>query len=142
MDEKTCAGHVFAETSVLSENADKLAEARRFIAGVAYKRNGDGVAPPKIPTEEELKNPNTKAIWERCQTAAKEAATDDVKTCKHFVIWFSDDGGKTPSKTPLEIEDDWPYDQTGKIKGSWGPFTSPIKPKGSNIFVIKYCGVP
>jgi hypothetical protein len=141
LDEKTCAGHVFAETSVLSNNAAKLVQARRFIAGVAYKRNGSGMAPPKIPTDQELQNPNTKAIWERCQTAAKDAANDDVKTCKHFVIWYSDDDGKSPSKKPSRIPDDWPYDQTDKIKESWGPFTSPIEPKGSNIFVIKYCGV-
>jgi hypothetical protein len=142
MDAKTCAGHVFAETSVLSGNLDKLADARRFIAGVVYKRKGSGVAPPKIPSDEELENPNTKEIWTRCMTAAKDAATDDVKTCKHFVIWFSDDSGKTPSKKPSKIDNDWPYDQTDKITGSWGPFTSPVKPKGSNIFVIKYCSVP
>lgn len=71
LDKETCAGHVFGETSVLSNNAAKLAEARRFIAGVAYKRNGTGMAPAKIPTEDELKNPNTKAIWDRCLQAAR-----------------------------------------------------------------------
>lgn len=142
VDQKTCAGHVFGETSVLSNNADKLKDGRRFIAGVAYKRNGAGMAPPVIPSDDDLKNPNTKAIWDRCMTAAKDAATDDVGTCKHFVIWFSDDDGKTPSRTPEEIPNSWPYDQADKIKGSWGPFTSPIKPKGTNIFIIKYCGVP
>lgn len=142
LDETTCAGHVFGETSVLSNSADKLKEARRFIAGVAYKRNGQGMAPSVIPSEEDLKNPNTKAIWDRCLTAAKDAAADDVANCKHFVVWFSDDDGKTPSKKPQEIEKKWPYEQTDKIKGSWGPFTSPITPKGNNIFVIKYCGVP
>jgi hypothetical protein len=139
---KTCAGHVFGETSVLSNNPAKLAEARRFIAGVAYKRNGTGIAPPKIPTEDELKNPNTAAIWNRCLKAADDAAGDDVGACKHFVVWFSDDDGKTPSKQPSRIPDDWPYDQTDKIKGNWGPFVSPVAPKGNNIFVIKYCGVP
>jgi hypothetical protein len=142
LDKTTCAGHVFGETSVLSSNAAKLAEARRFIAGVAYKRNGTGMAPAKIPTEDELKNPNTRAIWNRCLQAAEDAAGDDVKTCKHFVVWFSDDDGKTPSKEPSRIPDDWPYDQTDKIKGSWGPFVSPVTPEGDNIFVIKYCGVP
>jgi hypothetical protein len=142
LDQNTCAGHVFAETSVLSNNAAQLADARRFIAGAAYKRNGSGMAPPKIPSDDELGNPNTKAIWERCQKAAKDAASDDVKTCKHFVIWYSDDNGKTPSKKPSRIPDDWPYDQTDKIKGSWGPFNSPIKPAGDNIYVMKYCGVP
>jgi len=142
LDQTTCAGHVFGETSVLSNDADKLKDARRFIAGVAYKRNGKGLAPPKIPTHKELKNPDTKAIWDRCLTAAADAASDDVRKCKHFVIWFSDDDGKTPSKTPEKIPGDWPYEQTDKIKESFGPFISPIKPKGSNIFVIKYCGVP
>lgn len=142
LDKETCAGHVFGETSVLSSNATKLAEARRFIAGVAYKRNGTGMAPAKMPTEDELKNPNTKAIWDRCLQAAGDAESDDVKTCKHFVVWFSDDDGKTPSKQPSRIPDDWPYDQADKIKGSWGPLVSPVTPKGNNIFVIKYCGVP
>ncbi len=142
LDEATCAGHVFGETSVLSKNASKLVDARRFIAGVAYKRNGGGMAPPKIPTESELQNPNTKAIWEHCLTAAKHAANDDVGKCKNFVVWYSDDSGKTPSKSPSEIKDKWPYDQIDKIKESWGPFTSPITPKGDNIYVIKYCGVP
>ncbi|MCK1412521.1 hypothetical protein IVB55_05690 [Bradyrhizobium sp. CW4] len=142
LDRKTCAGHVFGETSVLSSNAAKLADARRFIAGVAYKRNGTGIAPPKIPTEDELTNPNTAAIWNRCLKAADDAAGDDVDTCKHFVVWFSDDDGKTPSKQPSRIPDEWPYDQTDKIKGNWGPFVSPVPPKGNNIFVIKYCGVP
>jgi hypothetical protein len=100
LNQETCAGHVFGETSVLSNNADKLKDGRRFIAGVAYKRNGAGMAPPVIPSDDDLKNPNTKAIWDRCMTAAKDAATDDVGTCKHFVIWFSDDDGKTPSRTP------------------------------------------
>jgi hypothetical protein len=142
LDKNSCAGHVFGETSVLSSNTAKLAEVRRFIAGVAYKRNGSGLASPKIPTNEELKNPNTKAIWDRCLKAADDAAGDDVGNCKHFVIWYSDDQGKTPSKQPSRIPDDWPYDQTDKIKGSWGTFTSPVKPIGNNIFVIKYCGVP
>jgi hypothetical protein len=142
LDKETCAGHVFGETSVLSNNAAKLAEARRFIAGVAYKRNGTGIASAEIPTEDELKNPNTKAIWDRCLQAAGDAAGDDVGTCKHFVVWFSDDDGKTPSKKPSRITDDWPYDQVDKIKASWGPFVSPVTPKGNNIFVIKYCGVP
>lgn len=142
LDKEACAGHVFGETSVLSNNAGKLAEARRFIAGVAYKRNGTGMAPAKIPTEDDLKNPNTKAIWDRCLQAAGDAQGDDVRTCKHFVVWFSDDDGKTPSKKPSRITDDWPYDQTDKIRGSWGPFVSPVTPKGNNIFVIKYCGVP
>lgn len=89
----------------MSENPDNLKEARRFIAGVAYKRNGSGMVPPKIPSDQELKNPNTKAIRDRCMTAASDAANDDVKICKHFVIWFFDGDGKTPSKKPEKIPD-------------------------------------
>ncbi|CAH1906094.1 hypothetical protein NTGHW29_750012 [Candidatus Nitrotoga sp. HW29] len=159
IDETTCSGIVFAETSILSGNTDDLNAARRFIAGVAYKRNGTGTAKPKIPSESDLANPITKAIWENCKTAAKSAANDDVGTCKHFVIWYSDDNGNTPSKFPKEIKDPWPYTQIDKIKQSWGPFKMPFPPiftefneiamqpldllnrEINNIYVITYCGV-
>lgn len=162
IDEETCAGIVFAETSVLSgtgsAGATALSNARKFIAGVAYKRNGQGVAKPVIPSEEDQKNPNTRAIWERCQKAARDANDEDVKTCQHFVIWYSDDDGKTPSKQP-KMGADWPYTQVAKIKESWGPFSSPIAPQllpirsisvifelgpfspVTNLHVFRYCGV-
>lgn len=160
LTEENCAGIVFAETSVLGGDAAALAAARRTVAAIAYKRNGGGCAPPRIPTAEELKNPNTKAIWGRCQDAAKSAAADDVKTCKHFVIWYSDDKGNTPSKKPKRIDADWPYDHQDKIKSSWGPFAMPFAPQSfpialsvattwelaagsvDNIYVMQYCGVP
>lgn len=161
LDEKTCAGIVFAETSVISPGgggADALATARQFIAGVAYKRAGQGVAKPVIPSDDDLQNPNTQAIWTRCTTAAHNALSDDVGTCKHFVIWYSDDGGSTPSTTP-KMSASWPYDNEDKITTSWGPFTSAISPSllstpagskarpprsakaATNMFVFKYCGV-
>lgn len=160
MTEEDCAGIVFAETSVLAGDPQKLTDARRTIAGVAYKRNGAGCAPPIIPTEAQRKNPNTKAIWDKCEEAAKHAANDDVKTCKHFVIWYSDDEGKTPARAPKEIEHKWPYDHKAKIQKSFGPFSMPFAPKSfpifldvfntwdlaagsvSNIYVMQYCGVP
>ena len=160
LTEESCAGIVFAETSVLGGDATALSAARRAVAAIAYKRNGGGCAPPRIPTADELKNPHTKAIWGRCQDAAKSAGADDVQTCKHFVIWYSDDEGKTPSKKPKRIDSDWPYDHQDKIKSSWGPFTMPFAPKSfpialsvattwelaaggvDNIHVMQYCGVP
>lgn len=147
LGERDCAGIVYAETGVLTAATTPtkaaLQDGRRFIAGVAYKRDGTGTAKPKFPTPDELKMPAVKAAWESCEKAAKDAAGDNVLTCKHFVIWFSDDSGKTPSKQPKRIKDDWPYDQSAKIKESYGPFTCPIDPpKGSNIYIIKYCGVP
>ena len=80
LTEEKCAGIVFAETSVLDGDATALAAARRTVAAIAYKRNGAGCAPPKIPTADELKNPNTKAIWGLCQEAAKSAAAKNVKS--------------------------------------------------------------
>jgi hypothetical protein len=145
IDASVCQAIVYAETGTIevgsSEGLPGLAEARRFIAGAAYKRNGAGVAKPKYPTPDELKQPFIKKAWDRCETAAKDAQGDDVGKCKHFVVWFSDDGGKTPSKKPKEIKDKWPYEQIDKIETSWGPYT--VNELGAdNIYVIKYCGVP
>ncbi len=160
IDQNICAGIVFGETSVLKGDAAILAQARRYIAGVAYKRNGAGVSKPVIPSEDDLESPITSNIWDLCKKAAQDASKDDVGTCKHFVIWYSDDKGKTPSKFPHEINDNtWPYNQIDKITGSWGPFSSNINPKllpinevltedpevsvfaATNLYVIKYCGV-
>jgi hypothetical protein len=119
LDAGVCQAIVYGETGTIEAKEtqlDELAEARRFIAGVAYKRNGSGLAKPKYPSADELKQPFIKRAWDRCKTAAQDAKDDDVGTCKHFVIWYSDDGGKTPSKQPKEIEDKWPYEQTDKIK--------------------------
>ncbi len=142
IERTTCAGHVFAETASLSGTPDKLKEARRFIAGVACKRCGDGIAPAKFPSETDLQNPHVKEVWELCQAACKDAESDDVKECKNFVIWYSDDAGQSPSKSPSRMGADWPYDHSDKITASYGPFKNPIEPKGENIFVFKYCGVP
>lgn len=144
LDEATCHAVVFAETATLEVDADGLdglIEARRFIAAVAYKRNGDGVAKPRYPSQDELKQPFIKKAWDRCGVAAKDGKMDDVGKCKHFVIWYSDDGGKTPSKLPKEIHDKWPYQQTDKITKSWGPYKANDLGK-DNIYVIQYCGVP
>jgi hypothetical protein len=145
LDRDTCQAIVFGETSVLeltgTTTAANLADARKFIAGVAYKRNGDGVATPLYPSEAQLKIPFVKRAWDACGKAADDAVNYDVKTCKNFVIWYSDDQGKTPSRKPKEIKDNtWPYDETSKITGNWGPFKS-NELAASNIYVIKYCGV-
>jgi hypothetical protein len=163
INEETCAGIVFAETSILSgigpTGPATLAAARQTIAAIAYKRNGSGVATPVIPSANDLKNPNTRGIWERCQKAAADAKNDDVATCKHFVIWYSDDSGDTPSSSP-RMSADWPYDQADKITKSFGPLSSPINPftfsettanqldefsftiGTTNLYVMQYCGVP
>jgi hypothetical protein len=141
LDRVVCAGHVFGRTRQLAGTDIKLAEARRFIAGVAYKRGGSAMPPARIPSAADLEDPQTKVVWELCLKAADDAANEDVGNCLHFVIWFSDDTGKAPSKKPSRLPDDWPYEQADKIKGSWGPFVSPAAPAGNNIFVMKYCGV-
>jgi hypothetical protein len=141
LDRVVCAGHVFGRTRQLAGTATKLAEARRFIAGVAYKRGGSGMPPARIPSAADLEDPQIKAVWESCLKAADDAAGDDVGNCLNFVIWNSDDAGQTPSKKPSRLPDDWPYEQADKIKGSWGPFANLAAPAGNNIFVMKYCGV-
>jgi len=156
ISETACAGIVFGETSVLEGDVIALAEARRYIAGVAYKRNGGGVSRPKIPSNDELKNPVTKTIWEKCVMAANDATKDDVQNCRHFVVWPSDDAGKTPSSSPKRMPANWPYDYSAKK--SWGPFKSNVPPKFmavtyerqdaaldntyENIYIFKYCEVP
>lgn len=144
VDASVCQAIVFGETStveVLDATAlPALAEARQFIAAVAYARSGQGLAKPKYPSEDELKQPFIKRAWERCLTAAKDAVGDDVGNCTHFVIWYSDDQGSTPSKQPSEITDKWPYEQGAKISGHWGPYRI-AELGGDNIYVIKYCGV-
>ncbi|MGR9200165.1 hypothetical protein ACU8M0_25770 (plasmid) [Rhizobium leguminosarum] len=141
LDRVVCAGHVFGRTWQLTGTTATLAEARRFIAGVAYKRNGSGMPPARIPSAADLEDQQTKAVWELCLKAADDPAGDDVGQCLHFVIWYSDDAGKAPSKTPSRLPDDWPYEQAQKIEGSLGPFVSVGVPVGDNIFVMKYCGV-
>lgn len=139
-----CQAIVYGETGTIQTTADGLpglAEARQFIAAVAYKRNGSGVARPRYPTPDELKQPFIKRAWDRCKVAAEDAVGVDVGNCKHFVIWYSDDDGKTPSKKPTEIDHKWPYTQTDKITKSWGPYRV-NELNGDNIYVIKYCGVP
>ncbi|MER9971125.1 hypothetical protein [Mesorhizobium sp. M0060] len=145
IDQSVCQAIVFGETATIEltgdSDLDGLAEARRFIAGVAYKRDGKGVAKPRYPSMEELEQPFIKRAWDRCEQAAKDSLMDDVGECKHFVVWYSDDNGKTPSKSPKKITDNWPYEQIDKIKESWGPYKV-AELKASNIYVIKYCGVP
>ena len=144
INEQVCQAIVYGETGTLEVSSEAqlpiLAEARRFIAGVAYKRDGKKVADPKYPTSEQLKQPFIKRTWDRCLVAAKEAAGDDVEEARHFVIWYSDDSGKTPSKKPKEIDDPWPYTQVDKITKSWGPFKDNSL-GGDNIYVIQYTGV-
>lgn len=144
IDPSVCQAIVYAETGTIEttpEGLAGLAEARQFIAGVAYKRNGQGVARPKYPTNAELAQPFIRRAWDRCAVAATDAQGHDVGNCKHFVIWYSDDGGQTPSRQPSSIPSDWPYMQTSKITGHWGPYTVRVL-AGNNIYVIKYCGVP
>jgi hypothetical protein len=141
LDRIVCAGHVFGQTRQLAGTAATLAEARRFIAGVAYKRGGGGMPPASIPSAADLADPQTKAVWESCLKAADDAAGDDVGNCLRFVIWYSDDAGKTPSRKPSRLPDDWPYEQADKIKGSWGPFSNLAAPAGNNLFVMRYCDV-
>jgi hypothetical protein len=139
--EITCSGIVFAETASLrSAAAAEVASAREFVAGVAYARQGQGVAKPKIPTAEDLKNPIIKREWDLCLKAAKDAAGADVGNCRHFVIWPLDDKGEGPATDP-KMSASWPYTEKAKITKKYGPFKNSVHPVGDAIHVIKYCGV-
>src|SRR4051794_33190016 len=74
IDEAKVAGIVYHETSGLRPVAgseDKFKEGREKIAQAAYKRDGQGMAKPYMPTAEELKFPPAKAAWDASQAAAK-----------------------------------------------------------------------
>jgi hypothetical protein len=68
VDSVICQAIVYGESGTIEllkgSDAPGLAEARRFIAGVAYKRSGQGLAKPKYPTADELKQPFIKKAWE------------------------------------------------------------------------------
>ncbi|CDZ54445.1 hypothetical protein [Neorhizobium galegae] len=143
--QSVCQAIVFAETGTIElpdeAKLPELVAARRYIAGVAYKVNGDPkkIATPRYPTADELKQPFIKKAWDSCGQAAKDAASDDVGNCRHFVIWYSDDG-RTPSRVPKSMPASWPYDETDKITQAWGPYKVNVL-GADNIYVIKYCGV-
>lgn len=145
--ESDCQAIVYAESGtveiVKAGTADTLAAARGFIAAVAYKRSGQGLAKPVYPSAAELQQPAIKQAWNACLKAAQDAKGDDVKACQHFVIWHSDDGGKTPSSNPKWPKaDSWPYDHEDKINTVCGPFKANNLGGKADLYVFKYCGVP
>lgn len=73
--------------------------------------------------------------------AARDAKNGNVGTGEHFAIRFLDDAGKTPSRKPSRIRNDWPYDHTDNIRDFWEPYTVNELGK-NNIYVIQYCNVP
>lgn len=114
------------------KSVEALKAAREAIGHVVQKRRAGcqkgGVAKAVPPTAEELKNPNTKSIWEACQAAAKQvqadraARKDPVNCAKNFYL-------RTGNKKP------------GWAKGaapsqSFGPFRNPAGggdvPKGAD----------
>lgn len=147
LSKEKCAEVVFGESGTLRApggNESALADGRKFVAAVAYDRYLDDpsrFAPPRHPTDQELTVPHIKKHWELCVAAAIAAQGTDVGACRHFVIWRIACDGKGPSDTPDRIDDDWPYDEAGKITDKYGPFRNPITPVGDDIYIFKYCGV-
>ena len=155
------AGIVYNETSLLrpawkdpngphrASNYDpnsvqRLQDAREKIAEIARKRGGQGVASPKIPNSDELKNDDVRRAWESAQQAAKDSKGKDCGNSDHFVLWPSSDHGKSPTDKP-KIPADWPYSEKDKISKSYGPFrklsTSGDVPPGDDIYIFIYTGV-
>ena len=140
-----CAEVVFGETSLLRApggNEDQLVAARRFIAGVVYKRyegHEGRFAPRQHPTADQLKNPQIAKHWSLCQTAATDASSDDIGACQHFVISWINSEGDGPSPDDTSIKDPWPIDYKANIKDKYGPFT---RTDHGDMYVFKYCGVP
>lgn len=147
LGEGKCAEVIYGETSALrapNGNESTLADARNFIAAVAYARYMDDpsrFAPPQHPTADELKDPAIKKHWDLCNKAAKDGKQLDIGDCFHFFMWPIDDAGKGPTKAPLWTKDQWPYTESGKIKVRYGPFTSHIYPKSDKMYIFRYCGV-
>jgi hypothetical protein len=141
ISQEKCAGIVYNETSGLRPVI--MTDARVFIASVAYKRQGAGMADPKIPSSAELQNPTVRQIWSDCTNAAFLGLAINPGKCIHFVIWPSDDGGTSPTKTP-ELGHSWPYDYTPD--SSFGPYKNPAQvgdvPVSDKIYIFKYCTVP
>jgi LysM repeat protein len=155
--DKDVAGIVYGETSSLrpalknptagaavsnydAESEQKLQDAREKIAEIARKTGGGRVANPATPTKEELKNDDVRRAWESAQKAATDSKEKDCGTSDHFVLWPSNDGGKTPVADP-KIPQDWPYSQKDKITQSYGPFRNRgggDTPKGDNTYVFIY----
>jgi hypothetical protein len=149
IDETMVAGIVYNETSglrAISGQEAQLQKGRDKIAEIAYKRDGKGMAKPKIPDAEELKFPPAKAAWEASKGAAKNAKEVDAKDCIHVFIWPSADKGKTPDKKQKTAGiADWPFDEAAKIKHTYGPINCPKKvgdvPESKTVYIFIYCGV-
>lgn len=120
---------------------DALNKAREHIAEVANagKRS---VAKPAIPNPKNL-TPVEESQWRDCQTAASAAGGKTSKD--NFIIWPSDDNGRTPTHNP-PLRAEWPYDYSGHIEKSYGPFRVPKKagdvPAGNNIYIFFFKDVP
>jgi len=147
LTEDQCAAIVYAETASLrkgTSDASVLHDARVWVAKIAYKRDGKGVAAGKTPGTEELKWSPAKTAWDDCKKAAKEAKGENAGTCRHFVIWPSDDNGKTPTAKP-SMGATWPYTEKSKITHGFGPLSNPVKvgdtPKSDKVYIFVYCGV-
>jgi hypothetical protein len=149
VDESTVAKIVYAETSglrAIKDHEKAFADGREKIAGIAFKRDGKGMAKPVMPTAEELKFPPAKAAWDASQAAAKAAKGKDAGDCIHVFIWPSNDMGKTPDKK-LKTKEiaDWPFDEIKKMKSSYGPISCPKKvgdvPQSDTVYIFVYCGV-
>lgn len=133
-------------------SAKGLHEARKMIALIADKRKGRGVAAPVVLGKNDLKNPVVAMVWKNSMAAVEASHeskdTIDGKSCRHFVMWPSDDSPLSLKKRPAydpRIGADWPYSGADKIKKVFGPFRNPTGsgdvPTGNNIYLFVYCGL-
>ncbi len=138
------------------ENYDKqseqdLAAARQAICEIAMNRKqaGKSVSPPNgmspaQPTGDELKNPNTKDVWDRCKQAAQMCSQKRLlpENCHNFYI------RKGSAKMPDGTYRDRPsYAPAGKMpEHTYGPFRNlpgggGDVPAGDDIYIDVYCGI-
>lgn len=111
---------------------NSLNEATRKIAGIAY----DSPSRVSPPLEPDLRDPTTQRIFTDIQGAVQTRI--DPGTEKHFVIWPSTDGGKTPAPG---MSAKWPYTQTGKISSVYGPFKTTWPRDAADRYIFFYDGV-
>jgi RHS repeat-associated protein len=123
-----------------------LAKARQAICEVAQNLQAAGIDPatkthPSTPTADELKNPDTKYEWGKCQEAADACKGKRITAadCKHFYIRKGTEKEKDGTYTS---KPSWAAGKTPSH--SFGPFRNMgggDVGKGDDIYIDVYCGV-
>jgi hypothetical protein len=113
-------------------DADNLWTASCQIAGIAYDTPGR-VSPPLEP---DLRDPTTRNVFDDCKGAVYYRVSPGTED--HFVIWPSNNGGRTPAPG---IPASWPYSQQNKISSVYGPFSTTWPRGASPRYIFFYTGV-